>query len=74
MSCITVAKRPCYIILKIKPIYTIVHHYAAAMNAVLGIIADGGRAIIVIDREGVEINCFSFSLLILIKPFDGGLV
>jgi len=28
------------------------------MNAILAIIADGGRAIIVIDREGVEINYF----------------
>jgi hypothetical protein len=28
------------------------------MNAVLAIIADGGRAIIVIDREGVEIKYF----------------
>jgi hypothetical protein len=28
------------------------------MNAVLAIIADGGQAIIVIDREGVEINYF----------------
>ena len=28
------------------------------MNAVLAFIADGGRAIIVIDREGVEINYF----------------
>jgi hypothetical protein len=27
MSCITVAKRPCYGQLKINPIYTIVHHY-----------------------------------------------
>jgi hypothetical protein len=27
-----------------------------AMNAVLAIIADGKQAIIVIDREGVEIN------------------
>jgi hypothetical protein len=26
------------------------------MNAVLAIIADGGRAIVVIYREGVEIN------------------
>jgi hypothetical protein len=26
------------------------------MNAVLAIIADGGRAIIVINREAVEIN------------------
>jgi hypothetical protein len=43
------------------------------MNAVLDIIADGRRAIVVIDREAVEINIFSFSLLILIKPFDGDL-
>jgi len=28
------------------------------MNAVLAIIADGGRAIIVIDKEGVEIHYF----------------
>ena len=28
------------------------------MNAILAIIADGGRVIIVIDREGVEINYF----------------
>jgi hypothetical protein len=28
------------------------------MNAVLAIIAVGGQAIIVIDREGVEINYF----------------
>jgi hypothetical protein len=28
------------------------------MNAILAIIADGWRAIIVIDREGVEINYF----------------
>ena len=28
------------------------------MNAIMAIIADGGRAIIVIDREGVEINDF----------------
>jgi hypothetical protein len=27
MSCITVAKRPCNGLLKIKPSYTIVHHY-----------------------------------------------
>jgi hypothetical protein len=43
------------------------------MNAVLAIIAIGGRAIVVIDREEVEINYFSCSLLILLKPFDGGL-
>ena len=28
------------------------------MNAILAIIADGGQAIIVIDREGVEIIYF----------------
>jgi len=28
------------------------------MNAVFAIIADGGQAIIAIDREGVEINIF----------------
>jgi len=42
------------------------------MNAVLAIIVDGGRAIVVIYREGVEINYFSFILLILLKPFNGG--
>jgi len=67
MSCITVAKQPCYGPLKIKPSYTIVHYYViskfiyfggppTAMNAVLAIIADGGRAIVVIYREAVEIN------------------
>jgi hypothetical protein len=40
------------------------------MNVVLAIIANGGWAIIVIDREGI----FSFSLLILLKHFDDGLV
>ncbi len=44
------------------------------MNTVLGIIADGERAIIEIIREMVEIKYFSFSLLILLKPFDDGLV
>ncbi len=43
------------------------------MNAVLAIIADGGRAIVVICREGEEINSVSFILLILIIPFDDGL-
>ena len=47
--------------------YTIVHYNViskfvyyggppTAMNAVLAIIADGGRAIVVIYREAVEIN------------------
>jgi hypothetical protein len=38
-----------------------------AINAVLAIIADGGRAIVVIYTEGEEINYFLFFLLILIK-------
>jgi hypothetical protein len=45
-----------------------------AINAVLAIIANGGRTIVVIYRERVEIFFFSFILLILLKPFDGGLV
>jgi len=44
------------------------------MDAILAIIADGGRAIIVIYREGVEKIISSFILLILLKPFSGGLV
>jgi hypothetical protein len=44
-----------------------------AINAVLAIIADGGRAIVVID-EGVEIHYFLLCLLILLKPFGGGLI
>ena len=36
------------------------HNLATATNAVLAIIADGGRAIIAIDREGVEIIFFLF--------------
>ena len=67
MSCINVAKRPWYGQLKIKPSYTIVHYYVfsyfiyyggppTAINAVLAFIADGGRVVVVIYREGVEIN------------------
>ena len=66
-SCITVAKRPCNGWLKIKPRYTIVRYYVliqfiyydgppTAMNAVLAIIADGGRSIVVIDREAAAIK------------------
>ena len=40
----------------------------------MAIIADGGRAIVVINREGVEIKYFLLYLLILLKPFNGGLV
>jgi hypothetical protein len=42
------------------------------MNLV--IIADGKRAIVVIYREGVDINYFLLFLLILLKPFDDSLV
>jgi hypothetical protein len=45
-----------------------------AINAVLAIIADGGRAIGEIYREGVEIIFFSFIILILLKSFNDGLV
>ena len=38
--------------------------------AVLAIIANGGRVIIVIDREAVQIIIFSCILLILLKSFD----
>jgi hypothetical protein len=46
------------------------------MNAVLTIIADadGERGIIVIIREAVQIHYILLYLLILRKPFDGGLV
>ncbi len=37
------------------------------MNAVLAIIANGGRAIIVIDREGVEINNFLLQFIDSVK-------
>ena len=67
LSCITVAKRPCYGQLKIKPSHTIVCYYVLillvlfghppmAMDAVLATVADGGRAIIVINKEAVEIK------------------
>ena len=37
-------------------------------------IADGGRVIVLIYREAVEINYFSFIIFsILLKPFDCGL-
>jgi len=35
------------------------------MNAILAIIADGGRAIVVIYREAVEINKFLIYFIIL---------
>ena len=67
MSCMTVAKQPCYGPLKIKPSYIIVRQYELSwfvyyggpptlMNAILAIIANSGRVIIEIIREGVEIN------------------
>ena len=39
----------------------------------LAITKDGGQVIVVIDREAVEINYVSLSLLILLKPFNLGL-
>ena len=44
------------------------------MDVILAVIADSEQATIVIDKEAVEINYFSCILLILLKPFDGGLV
>ena len=44
------------------------------MNAILAIIADDRRAFIVIYREAVEKKLFSHLLLIILKPFDDGLV
>ena len=68
MSCITVAKQPCYGPLQISKLYycslicikSVVYYGGAPtlMNAVLAIIANGGRAIIEINREVVEINYF----------------
>ena len=37
------------------------------MNDILAIIADGGQAIIVIDREGVEINNFLLQFIDSVK-------
>jgi hypothetical protein len=67
MSCIIVAKRPCYGQLKINPSYIIVCYYVnsyfiyygdppTANIFVLAIIANSGQAIVVIDREAAEIN------------------
>ena len=65
LSYITIAKQPCYGQLNIKPSYIFVLYHVliqflyyggppTAMNAVLAIIANGGQAIVVIDREAVE--------------------
>jgi hypothetical protein len=73
MSCITIAKRPCYAPLKIKQSYNIVHDYVlilfvyygdppTAMNAVLAIIADGGQAFVDIDIEDGRNKLISNSL------------
>ena len=69
LSCMAVAKQPCYGPLKIKRSSIIVHYIVlmqfvyygsppTAMNAVLDIIANGGLGIIVIFREAVEKNIF----------------
>ena len=44
-----------------------------AINAVLAIIADGGRAIVVIFREGVEINYFLLYFIDSAKTLRRGL-
>jgi hypothetical protein len=43
------------------------------MDAILATIDEGGRGIVVVYREGVNIF-FSFIILILLKPFDDGLI
>ena len=45
-----------------------------AMNAVLAIIDDGGRVIVVFYTEGEEINSFLLFFIDSDKTFDGGLV
>jgi hypothetical protein len=73
ISCTTIAKRPCYGLYKIKPSYNIVHYNVfslfiyyggplMAMEAILAIIADGRRAIILIYREAVRNKLISYSL------------
>ncbi len=44
------------------------------MNAVLAIVADGGRGIVLIYREAVQINYFLLYFIIYTNPFDGGLI
>ena len=44
-----------------------------AMNAILAIIADDGRSIDCHRQRGRRKNNFSFSLMILLKPFNGDL-
>ena len=44
------------------------------MYAILAIIANGGRAIILIYREAGRNKLISYSLYEYIKPFDGGYV
>ncbi len=67
LSCITVAKQPCYGQLKINLSHTIIvcyyvliylvlfGHPPMAMDAVLATIANCGQPIFVIDKEAVEI-------------------
>jgi hypothetical protein len=45
-----------------------------AMDAILAIIADDGQAIIVHDREAVEINYFLLYFIDSAKTLDGGLI
>jgi len=44
------------------------------MNAILVIIADSGRAIVVIYTEGEEINCFLLYFIDSDKTFDSSLI
>jgi hypothetical protein len=56
---ITVAKQQCCGQLKIKPSYNIVRYYVfIKIYCRLAIIVGGGRGIVVIDREAVEIKHF----------------
>jgi hypothetical protein len=89
MSCVTVAKRPCYGRLKINPCYNIVHYNVIHLVRILwwpadgngchyfgSIIADGGRAIILIYREAAGRNkLISYSLykfILNLNPSSGG--
>ena len=69
ISCITIAKWPCYGPLKIKPGYNTVCYYYAliysvyydgpptAMNAVLVVTVDDGQAIaVIIERQGKKVS------------------
>jgi hypothetical protein len=71
--------------IKNKPSYTIVNYYVlmkfvyydgprTAINAILAIIADSGRTIVVIYTEGEEINYFLLYCIDSDKSINGSLV